>query len=78
MVLTVWAFFRDPQPWRICLAFLAAASLYLVNGNFYALSALPLVLVASRIDFSVPRSPWAFYTLYPIHLSLLAIVVFLR
>lgn len=78
MVCTAWAFFRAPSTEGILLALVAAAGLYVTNGNFYALWAFPVVLLASRLNISLPRSPWAFYTFYPAHLLALAAWVALR
>lgn len=46
-----------------------------INGNYYAIWALPVLWLATKVDLSVPRSPWAFYTLYPAHMALLAALV---
>jgi hypothetical protein len=52
---------------------LATASLALINGNFAALAALPLIWGASRVDLPIPRLRWVFYAFYPAHLSLIAL-----
>lgn len=58
----------------LVLVVLALSSLWFVNGNFYALLALPLILLASRITWTVPRLRWAFYVYYPAHLAVLAVI----
>jgi len=72
--LGAWAFVRSPGRLRLLLWILATASLVIINGNFAALAALPLIWGAGQIDISVPRSRWIFYVLYPLHLLLIAIV----
>ena len=41
---------------------------YAVSGNLWALAALPVILVATRVDLHVPRLRWVFYAYYPVHL----------
>ncbi|MDM0108019.1 TraX family protein [Variovorax sp. J22R24] len=71
--LGAWAFFRRPSVAGLALWALAVASLAVVNGNFAALFALPLVGGAAQVDVPLRRSRWVFYAFYPAHLSLLAL-----
>ena len=71
--LGAWAFLRGPSKFRLLLWTLATASLALINGNFAALAALPLIWGASRVDLPIPRLRWVFYAFYPAHLSLIAL-----
>jgi hypothetical protein len=71
--LGAWAFLRGPSKFRLLLWALATASLALINGNFAALAALPLIWGASRVDLPIPRLRWVFYAFYPAHLSLIAL-----
>lgn len=64
------------------LIFLAAAGaasmvlLCLVNGNAWALAAIPIVLVALSLPVGkLPRFKWFFYWFYPAHLWALMLVV---
>jgi hypothetical protein len=72
--LAAWALLRRPSGLRLLLWGLATASLAVINGNFAALAALPLIWGASQIDIPMPRSRWVFYAFYPAHLSLLVLV----
>lgn len=72
--LSAWAFLRRPSGRRLLLLGLATASLAVINGNFAALAALPLIWGAGRVEIPMPRSRWVFYAFYPAHLSLLALV----
>lgn len=59
--------------WLICLW-----SLTFINGNLWALAAVPLIGLAGRISMSLPRAKWWFYAYYPAHLLvLLAVAHFL-
>ena len=72
--LGAWAFLRRPSGPRLLLWALATASLAVINGNFAALAALPVIWGASRLDMPMPRKRWVFYVFYPAHLSLIALV----
>jgi TraX protein len=69
--LGAWLFCREASPSRLLLWCLGALSLTVVNGNAWALVAIPIVLVAGRISFRLPRLTWAFYAFYPAHLLIL-------
>lgn len=76
--LGAWAFLRKRTPLRLTLWLLATASLAVINGNFAAIVALPLVWAATRVDIPVPRMRWVFYAYYPGHLTALAALLALR
>jgi hypothetical protein len=69
--LGAWLFCRDASRSRLLLWFLGTLSLAVINGNAWALVAIPIVLVAGRLSFRLPRLTWAFYTFYPAHLLIL-------
>jgi hypothetical protein len=50
------------------------AALSPINQNLWALSALPLILTAPRMEISMPRFPLLFYTYYPVHLGVLFVL----
>jgi hypothetical protein len=72
--LGAWAFLRRPSAFRLMLWALATASLAVINGNFAALAAVPLIWGVSQVDIPTPRSRWVFYAFYPAHLTLIALV----
>lgn len=72
--LGAWLFCREASPRRLFLWSLATLSLTLVNGNTWALVAIPIVLIAGRVPQALPRRTWFFYGFYPAHLLLLLIV----
>lgn len=49
----------------------SALSLYFVNDNYWALAAIPIIFIATRIDFKLPRLRLVFYFYYPLHLIVL-------
>lgn len=72
--LAVWWYCRQPAWMALLLALVALAALWFVNDNLWALIALPVILVASRIDLNVPRIRWMFYAYYPVHLIALWLI----
>jgi TraX protein len=69
--LGAWLFCRDASTSRLLLWFLGTLSLTVVNGNAWALVAIPMVFMAGRIALRIPRLTWVFYAFYPAHLLLL-------
>lgn len=69
LVVAAWWYFKQPSPLRMTVLILAWASLVAVNGNHWALLAIPLVGLLSRVELDVPRGRWAFYLYYPLHLA---------
>jgi hypothetical protein len=72
--LASWWFFKRPSWFAAAAVVAACASLWFVNGNNWALLALPLIMAVSRLDLSVPRLRWAFYAFYPAHLAALWLI----
>lgn len=74
VVVAAWLFFDKPGAGTALLVVLAIGSLWLVNANFYALLAIPLVVLASFIRGNFPRLKWLFYGIYPLHLGALLLI----
>lgn len=76
VALAAWAMAQDGagDRWRAA-AVLAVMAVLLVpiNGNLWALAAIPLVLFSSFLTGPAPRLKWLFYAAYPGHLLVLAI-----
>jgi hypothetical protein len=69
-----WAYFRRPG-WLLLLLVLGSlCALYPINGNFWALGALPVIWVAQFGPARFPRLRWAFYAYYPLHLGALWLI----
>lgn len=71
MCIAAWYFCRAPGPVRAAVWASFVAGLAVVNGNFWALGALPLIALAALADPPVPRLRWLFYAAYPLHLALI-------
>ena len=72
--LAIWSYCKQPSLTALIVATLACAALKIINHNPWALLALPLILIASHINFQLPRLRWAFYLFYPLHLALLWLI----
>jgi hypothetical protein len=69
--IATWYYVRQPT-WLAAIAIVVSlAMLWFVNTNHWALGALPLLWLATRLDVDVPRLRWTFYAYYPLHLGLL-------
>ena len=69
-----WWYCKRPSWMALLVAVAACYSLSWINGNLWALAALPLVIGASRLDLSLPRLCWVFYAYYPLHLVALLLI----
>ena len=75
VVVTAGLLFHGGPHVRLLLGLSASVSLlYLVNGNWYALAALPLVALLGQLPVSLPRWRWVFLAYYAGHLALLAMI----
>jgi len=72
--LAVWLCLRRPNWLAVMAAVLSCAALWFINGNFWALAALPVLFLASRMSIRFPRWKWAFYAYYPLHLIALWLI----
>lgn len=69
--VAAWWYCKSPSKLALVSWIAAAASLYAVNRNLWALAALPVIFIAPRIDLKMPRIRYAFYVYYPAHLAVL-------
>ncbi len=72
--VAVWIYCKRPSLPAAAVTLLACASLWLSNGNLWALAAVPLILGATRLNLQVPRQRWFFYAYYPLHLGLIWLI----
>ena len=69
--VAAWYFCIAPGM-RTFLPWLAgAALLYFINHNFWAMAAVPVILLLKQLNIRVPRIRYAFYVYYPGHLAVL-------
>ena len=69
LCLCVWAYQRTPSKALIVCFMVCLVLLRFVNGNLWALGAVPLLAVLRWWPVSLPRAQWAFYAFYPLHLA---------
>ncbi|MDG2676303.1 TraX family protein [Vibrio parahaemolyticus] len=72
--LAVWSYSKQPSIYTAGIALLACSSLGFINGNMWALAALPILVSSTMFDLKVPRLRWAFYGFYPLHLGALWLI----
>jgi hypothetical protein len=70
-----YSFCRRPNLTTFSVWVLSVLLLTMVNGNLWALAAIPLLLLAAKLTITLPRSKWAFYVFYPLHLVLILVVL---
>jgi hypothetical protein len=72
--IAVWWYCKRPGWMPLVLALAALAALWFINGNLWALVAVPVVLTASLVNLRMPRLRWVFYGYYPLHLFALWLI----
>jgi hypothetical protein len=69
--LAAWSYCRRPS-WSALVIWVAAtAALFIINRNFWALAAFPLIFAAPHVQLRFPRMKSVFYAYYPAHLAVL-------
>lgn len=74
LCLAVWWYCKRPALPALLLLVTSCTALWLINGNFWALAALPLLAASMHVDMRVLRLRWAFYAYYPLHLAALWLI----
>lgn len=74
LAIICWRYCKRPSWSRLAALTMGIAALSPINQNLWALSALPLILTAPRMEISMPRFPLLFYTYYPVHLGVLFVL----
>ncbi|KAF3909932.1 hypothetical protein ABW20_dc0100845 [Dactylellina cionopaga] len=69
-----WYYFRFNSLPGLLISMSACASLWCINGNYWALAAFPILFALSLVDIQVPRLRWAFYWYYPAHLAAIFLI----
>jgi TraX protein len=70
-VLAAWMYCKMQKVWALLVWILSTASLSLINDNAWAIAAIPIILLISKINLKLPRLKWVFYAYYPLHLAVL-------
>ncbi|MBI6263911.1 conjugal transfer protein TraX, partial [Proteus mirabilis] len=71
MGVCIWLYYKKGRGVFILLAFVSCVLLTVINHNFYALLATPLIAIIGNIRIKLPRLKWFFYVFYPAHLYLI-------
>jgi hypothetical protein len=69
--LAAWWYVKTPSWAALGCVTVSLGLLGLINGNQWALAALPVWLITSRLTTAVPRMRAFFYAYYPVHLWVL-------
>jgi len=72
--ISIWVYIKTKNPLSAIFVILSCASLYFINGNFWALASLPLIAVVSEFKIKIPKYKWVFYIFYPSHLFALWLI----
>lgn len=72
--VSTWWYLTRPSHLAASLVLLSCASLWFINGNFWAMASIPLALIARHLPLHVPRMRWVFYGYYPLHLVALWLI----
>lgn len=67
--LFAWAYFKHPTHRGAVGWFLAMLALYVINKNFWAFAAIPVIALTAMAPLKIPRLRGLFYWYYPAHLA---------
>lgn len=74
--IVCWFFCKKISITSFFALIIAYVLLGINNGNNWAILSLPLIFLASKINFNIPRIRHFFYVYYPLHLSVFALLCF--
>lgn len=66
-----WWYCKNPSGLALAGLVWIIVTLFVINGNLWAMAALPVILAAPYITLNVPRWRHVFYIYYPAHLAFL-------
>ena len=69
--IALWWYCKSPQIAPLIIAVVALLLLRIINGNYWAFAALPILIASTAVTIPVPRYQWLFYYFYPLHLTFL-------
>lgn len=68
---------KKPSFTNLFLILISLVFVLLVNVNLWAVAALPVILYAKKVALPIPRVKNLFYAYYPIHLSVIAAILYM-
>lgn len=79
VIICITSFYYCKKPSMINLFFLfvSLVAVLLVNINLWAIAALPVILFAKKVALPIPRVKNVFYAYYPLHLSVIAAILYM-
>ena len=66
-----WMFCKRYDRTSFACMLISCALFYFVNGNFWSLASLPLIIMAYALEIKIERHRYLFYIYYPLHLSII-------
>jgi hypothetical protein len=69
--IAIWWYCKTPHIASLIIALVALLLLRLINGNYWAFAAVPILIASTAVNIPAPRYQWLFYYFYPLHLTLL-------
>lgn len=78
LCLCVWAYQRRPSRALIASFLACLVLLWFVNGNLWALAAVPVLVALRHWTLVLPRAQWVFYGFYPLHLVVFWLILSIR
>jgi hypothetical protein len=78
LCLCVWAYQRQPSRGLIAGFLACLVLLWFVNGDLWALAAVPVLFALRWWSVVLPRAQWVFYAFYPLHLAAFWLILSVR
>lgn len=78
LCMCVWNYQRHPSRALIVCFMACLVLLWFVNGNLWALAAVPVLFALRWWPVVLPRAKWMFYALYPLHLGVFWLILATR
>jgi hypothetical protein len=76
--LCVWAYQRQPSRGLLAGFLACLVLLWFVNGDLWALAAVPVLFALRWWSVVLPRAQWVFYAFYPLHLAAFWLILSVR
>ncbi len=76
--IAMWSYWKRPSWWAAASGLCCGVLLCFLNGNLWALSALPafviIAQIAKRLPVNPPRMKMVYYAYYPLHLLTIVVI----